>query len=271
MKRLLNKRALVSFSGYCPLRCKHCYTYELKQEKNKKDYEEINEIIDSLYNKEFDVVYVSHDRENMIDEKAGVELVKRIYKTFHKPILIITRKVLGGDTITSLSQICESMKANNNIFAVGVSVSANDSYNMLEDISVIDSPEDRFCFIQDLHNNHIPTILMARPILPDNLIPTREIIDLIKKYSPFIDAIVSSGVAVNDGILKRLGMSDSDFNYLPGDNAEFLIGTEVCDIKYVDVKSELERVKECCDECDKPFFTHSMDALNFLERIGVTV
>ena len=92
---IFRDRKIVSFSGYCPLNCKHCYTYELPLQNGKNDLGEIPDIVESLADADdFDVIYVSRSRENFIDETAGAKLLESLYEAYHKPMLVITRKDL---------------------------------------------------------------------------------------------------------------------------------------------------------------------------------
>ena len=263
--KTISKRKLVSFSGCCPVNCKHCYTYELAHSKTRSDADEIEGIVSHLNNGEpYDVVYVSHNRENFIDEDAGVDLVEALYKTQKKHIFIITRKSLSNSCISRLAEVSEKMEKTDLLLAVAVSIPANKSYYVTENVACIASPDERCDCIRRLHSAGIKTVFMARPVFPDSIIPVKEITKMIKDNASYIDAVVSSGLAVNSAILERLQMAESSFNYLPGDNAEYLIGSEAENIKYIDVRTELETIQECCRTCSIPFATHSMQALNLL-------
>lgn len=267
MKNTISRRKLVSFSGRCPVNCKHCYTYEFTHTKTKSDTDEIDSIISNLREDEdFDVVYVSHNRENFIDEEAGVDLVEALYKTLKKHIFIITRKNLNDETINRLSHISERMKADGLLLAVAVSIPANSSYEVTEDVTCIGSPDERCDCLRKLHNSNVKTVFMARPIFPNRIIPVEEILQMIKENASSIDAVVSSGLAVNPSILRRLQMTEDMFSYLPGNNAEFLIGSEAKDIKYIDVREELQIIQNYCESTSIFFAPHSMQALNHLQK-----
>ena len=87
---------------------------------------------------------------------------------------------------------------------------------------------------------------------------------MISSYHEYIDAVIASGLAVNEQILERLRLSEEEFAFLPGNNNEYLIGSSAKNIKYIDVSPELERIKEICLDKGIVFSTHSMDALNQL-------
>lgn len=262
----IKKRKLISFSGYCSVNCKHCYTHDLTQEKKKSDNDEITDIITELDDDDdsFDVIYVSRSRENFINEDAGTKLVEKIYQTHKKHIFIITRKCLSDSCIARLAKLNERMKETGLLLSVAVSIPANNSYAITEDVTCIATPEERCDCIRRLHSAGVKTIFMARPVFPNSIIPVNELIDMIKDNAPYINAVVASGLAVNDKILERLQLEKERFNYLPGNNTEFLIGANAKDIKYIDVTPELRKIQKCCQTYDLPFSTHSMQALNDL-------
>ena len=265
MKTYTN-RVLVSFQGKCPLECKHCYTLDHVSQKNNQDIDEIEQIISSIRGMKFDIIYVSHDRENFIDEQAGLQLAESLYETFHKSILIITRKCLCQDTIVQLANLRRKMEINSHYLFVAVSIPANSSYGITEKIDKISTPEARCELLKSLHKNGINSILLARPLFPNAIIPTEEIIELITRYHNYIDAVVASGLAINNSILDRLGMNEKDFKCLPGNNDRFLIGSSAKDIKYIDVSAELSEIDRVCNEYGIVFSNHSMDALNKIQR-----
>lgn len=265
MKRYTN-RVLVSFTGRCPLECKHCYTLDQDSPKCSQDMEEVEQIVESIYGQLFDIVYVSHDRENFIDEKAGIKLTELLYKTYQRSIFIITRKCFSQDTIRQLATLSRKMADNHHSLFVGVSIPANDSYGITEKKDKIASPIDRCELLKRLHQNGIISILLARPIFPNSIVPTNEVIEMISTYHDCIDAVVASGLAVNDSILERLCLNKKELKYLPGNNNNYLIGSSAKNIKYIDVSSELGEIEKACSEYGIIFSSHSMDALNQLQR-----
>ena len=73
---LYKTRVMVSFDGYCPLHCKHCYTYELHHQLKKQ--RTVDEIVESISGKQFDIIYVSQSYENFQKEEDGIELCKAL-------------------------------------------------------------------------------------------------------------------------------------------------------------------------------------------------
>lgn len=265
MTRIKNRK-LISFSGICPLGCKHCYTYELDHRNDyANDKDEIKSLIHDIDCSEpFDVIYLSRKRENFVDEEAALNLIQQLIKRYKRHIFIITRQCLSDAAVSRLSFFTEDMARQGLMLAVAVSIPANDSYHLTEDIKKIATPEERCECIRRLHIHGIKTIFMARPLFPDHIIPVHEITNLIEKNAKYIDAVVASGLAVNSHILTRLQMSETTFEYLNGDNSEYLIGSEAQDIRYIDVSNELAIVADCCREHCIRFSTHSMEALNML-------
>lgn len=264
MNKYIN-RALVSFSGRCPLQCKHCYTLDNDCAEIKNDMHEIEHIIESLRESTFDIIYVSHDRENFVNEQAGVKLTEQLYETYNCSILIITRQCLSQETVRQLAVLSNKMTENKHSLFIAVSIPANSSYGITENVGCIATPLERCQTIKILHQYGLKTILLARPIFPSSIIPVDEVIEMIVSYHEYIDAVVASGIAVNKPIIARLAIDDKGFKYLPGNNAEFLVGSSAKDIKYVDVSSELAAIQNVCKEYGITFSTHSMEALNNLK------
>lgn len=259
---MFNNRTLISFSGVCELQCKHCYTFSKTCQSNcANDLDECDRLINSIDDKT-DIVYVSHDRENFLDEKAGLALVKGIFEKKKKSVFVITRCPLSDDCIYELSSINNQMKEAGLLLVVAVSIPARESYGLLEQESIICKPEERIDVLRRLNEKGIKTILMVRPLMPNSIIPLSEVFDLISSSQNYVNAVVSSGIAVNDVILERLGLQSSSFNYMDGNNAEFLIGAEVPGIQYVDTEDEIRRVANYCEEKNIKFFRHSLDAIN---------
>lgn len=262
-------RILISFQGKCLINCKHCYVHEIYEKTSVPDKEQIPYLLnqlDSANKDDFDIVYISRRRENFIDEEAGVSLAKAVFKKCKKHILIITRAPLSDECIDNLAILQEEMEKSGKVLIVAVSIPANQSYGMLEDIAAIPPPEARCEVLKKIHSAGISTILMARPLMPDRMIPISEVVDMIGSCKEFVDSVVSSGIAVNKPILKRLGLEEKDFTYLSGNNLEYLIGSDAKDIMYVDVKKEMLEIENYCKSIMMPFFDHSMKAVEYLIR-----
>ena len=69
-------------------------------------------------------------------------------------------------------------------------------------------------------------------------------------------------LGVNDSILSRLGMKESDFSYK--ENQEYLQGAIECEIKFVNVEKELAALHKKCTSLGIPMFEHSMPAINYV-------
>ena len=259
---MFTKRSLVSFSGPCKLQCKHCYTFSKECSSScTNDFDECETLLERIDDNS-DIVYISHDRENFINEKAGCKLASAIFNEKKKSIFIITRCVLSDECVNELAELNIHMRDEGLNLVVAVSIPAMESIYLLERKELVSSPEERIDLLRRLHEKGIKTILMIRPLLPNSIIPIEEAFQLIKLSENYIDAVVSSGLAVNAAILDRLGFSDYSFDYMPGENAEFLIGAEVPDIKYVDTEKEIASITNYCNENNIIFHRHSLDALN---------
>jgi len=260
MSEKFAKRAIVSFSGICPMNCKHCYTFEL----DKEGEDQIDNIIGTIGNRSFDIIYVSQSYENFFDGKKGTMLCTDLYNKYKKDIVIITRSYLDDEIIEILYDLNETMKINGHQLYLMVSFSAKKSYGVTEDVDICPSPKLRISNLERAFNKGIKTALLLRPLFPNNIIPILESINIIEETKPFINAVISSGLILTDKILDRLGLNKNDFNYLETGDSEYLKDLDKENVKYVDVEREIHIVQAYCELIRMPFFMHTMPAINYL-------
>lgn len=253
------KRVFISFDSTCPMKCKHCYTYELDLIKKGRN---IDELVNSLEEKEFDVIYVSKSYENFYDERKGIELCNALWNRFHKDIFIITRRFLSDQGVEQLADLNERMMKSRNKLYFGISASAMESSFVVEDKIQCPSAIERLQNLKRAKEYGIKTILIIRPLLPENMVPVEEPLELIRRSKDFIDAVISSGLIVTDKILKNLNCGRKDIKYLEYGDSAYLADLQSESVKYVDVKSEIEELRKYCVENGVVFFEHSMPALN---------
>lgn len=148
---LISSRELVSFSGKCPMNCKHCFANEIVDENEQEN--NIEDVLDSLEGKQFDVVYVSHFKENFYHQEKGVQLCEEIYKKHQCDICVITRCVLNDDFLSRIVLLNESMSKNGNNLTFCISVPAFNSYEKLEDSSKVRTPLERIRFAEKIKRN----------------------------------------------------------------------------------------------------------------------
>lgn len=260
MNKTLNKRALVSFDGVCPINCKHCYTYQMDNILKERT---ANEIVESLISSEFDVIYLSQKKENFINQKAGVELCNKLYNRYKKDLFVITRIALNDNTLVELKKLSVQMANDGNTFYLAVSIPCLDFYGITETRGNIATPQERIDCLKRANKIGLYTILMARPLYPNRIIPIGDVLNLINLCKDYIECVVSSGVAVNKKILEQLRMSHEKFDYLKEN--EYLVGAIPCKLDYVDVRKEMKMISEYCDLLDLPYFDHSLKALNYIK------
>ena len=255
------KRVFISFDSTCPMKCKHCYTYELDLQKKERS---IAELVNSLEGKEFDVIYVSKSYENFYNEEKGIDLCNALWNRFHKDIFIITRRFLTDQGMEQLADLNERMSQSGNRLYFGISVLAMESSFEVENIEHCPSALERLQNLKRAKEYGLKTILIVRPLLPANIIPLEEPMELIRQSKDFIDAVISSGLIVTDKILKNLNYDRKDIKYLEYGDSAYLADLQGKSVKYVDVRSEIEELRRYCTENGLAFFEHSMPALNAL-------
>lgn len=254
-----NSRALISFEGKCPMNCKHCFTYELDSSSTNYD---IPTIMSNLSPKDCDIIYVSQRYENFFDENRGYSLCEALFTQFHKDIFIITRSFLSDNMIRNLCNLNQKMRSEGNNLIIAVSICADRSYKLTENEDICPTPIQRMQNLQRAHMGGIQTVLMLRPIFPNNIIPVSECTSLISQFSDYIDAVVTSGLIVTDGILERLQIDKKSLSYMPHGDSTYLANLKGKEIFYLDVEAELQEIERSCGIAGIPCFRHSMPALN---------
>lgn len=254
----IKKRAFVSFDELCPYQCKHCYTYGIHRKNNRT----VDEIVDSISAEEFDIIYVSQKTDNFSNPARGIDLCERLFSRYQKDLFIITRNAFAEDDLSALLKLKQRMEKSARRLFVAVSLNATESIHISEDIEKACTPEKRIEFVKELSQKGFNPILMLRPVFPDRLIPVRECLQLVEKLNAYISCVVTSGLGINQDILGRLGLDESDFTFLK--DQEYLNGAIECEIQFVDVTYELQKITNKCNDIGVPVFLHSMPALNYV-------
>lgn len=260
-KMLLN-RELVSFKGRCPMDCKHCFAREITDENEEEN--DIEDIINDLKSKKFDVVYVSHYKENFYNAEKGVCLCEKIYDEFNCDICVITRCILTSELLVRISNLNDKMKLRGNKLTFCISIPAYDSYAKFEKSKIVPTPQQRIDFAGQLKDSSITTIVTIRPMFPSSIVPTSEIYKIVDNCANKVDAILTGGLYVSDSIIKCLNINKEEIEFLHEVESEYLVGVEK-KFKAVDVEAEINSLKKYCQERGIPFFKHSMDALNYFK------
>lgn len=255
---MISRRVFVSFDEPCFYQCKHCYTFGIE----RVNYRSINEIVDSIGNEEFDVVYVSQKTDNFVNPQDGLKLCESILDRYKKDLFIITRSVLNVTNLNRLKRLKNKANALEKDVFIAVSINSLQSSSFCEELQRVPSPSERIQFIKALSGVGFKPILMLRPVFPSRFIPVEECIHVIDLCEPYISCVVSSGLGVNDNVLNRLGLEQEELSY--SNNQEYLQGAIDCEIKFVDVSYEMSMIKDHCNKRHIRFFEHSMPALNYL-------
>lgn len=262
MEKIAN-RVLVSFDDICPYQCKHCYTLDIQRENGNRS---MNDIISSIENQTFDIVYISQRRENFVNPDMGIELCERIFERYHCNIFLITRNVFESKHIVRLKKLKTQMSSIGKKLFVGVSVFATQSYSKSENPNLVPSPYARIKFLSLLGEEGFDTITIIRPIFPQKIVPIEELYEIVDLCKGLKTCIVASGLAVNEHILWRLGIDSADLKYI--DDVHYLEGAMEGEFKFVDVSKELSLLKEYCEMRGILFFEHTIQAINFWATCG---
>lgn len=264
MKYNEDSRAFASFSGTCPYKCLHCYTFS--EEFVSKGKDDIKSIINELNSKEkFNIVYISGYKENFVNPSKGLSLLEAIFDNFCCDILVTTRSVFDENNLNRLFALNDRMRRNGNQLYFCVSIPAYESYQLLEPNPIIPTPRERLSFLKKIHIGRINTILTIRPLCPNEFIPISESIRLINEINGYCSAIISSGIVVDDSILSKLNEFPNKFDYEEKKLMNCLENNII--VKYVNVKKELGQIEIACKNVGIPFFQNSLPAINYISNL----
>lgn len=258
---MFKKREIVSFAGRCEMNCKHCFALE---QENNLESNDVEMVVDSLKDKEFDIIYVSHNKENFFKPEDGLRLCERLYETYKKDLCVTSRCVLENETFEKLVLLNKKMKSKGKRIYWCASVPAMESASIMEDLSKVPSPKERIEFLHKLKTNGICSILSVRPMFPNSVIPDEEICNLIKQSAQSVHAVITGGLITTAEIDKRLGLIQTNWKYSPNNDSDYLVGAIGKEARFVDVEDEILHLKKCCDLYGVAFFAHSMQAINYL-------
>lgn len=258
------KRQFVSFSGKCPYKCNHCYTFCIGY--NSLDSgNSVKEIIQGLKKEDFDIVYVSGHKENFVNPDDGMELCEQIFEKYNSDIMITTRSVFNQNQLDRIDILNKKMKEKNKDLFFCESIPALQSYKKLEPNIIVPSPVQRMDNLRKIYKLGIYTLLTIRPLCPDIYIPINEIIDIIEMSKQYTSVVLSSGIVVDDEILHKLVGFPKDF--ISQEKTLMPCLKNNLSMRYVDVDKELEKIKEKCKEYGLPFFEHSLPAIEYLKEM----
>lgn len=261
---MFDKRVFVSFEGKCEMNCRHCFALEQEDEFNKND---ISKIVDSLVDKEFDIIYVSHNKENFTNAEDGVKLCEKLYEKYNKDLCVTSRCILNNEMLSRVVRLNEKMKKNKKRIYWCESVPALTSASIIEDLKKLPLPEERIRFLGRLKINDIYSILTVRPLFPSVVIPDSEIAELISMASDKVDAVITGGLITTEAIDRRLDLKQVEWKYLENNDSAYLVGAISEKARFVDVRKEVVHLKECCNLHGVKFFEHSLQAINYLSNV----
>jgi len=260
---MIKKREFISFSGSCPYDCKHCYTFHCAQNSGFKE-DDITRLSKSILGKDFDIVYVSGHKENFVNPDVGIDLCEKLFVEHSCHIFAITRNVFTDSQVERLRELSSLMQARGKKLFVAVSISALESAAIVENTENLPTPLERINFLKRLYEAGILNILLLRPLFNNNIIPISETMKIVDLLQSNVSCVVASGLAVNDGILSKMGIPSEAFRYAAINSSEYLNGAIVGDNKLVDITEEYSKLEKKCKQYGLPLFSHSMEAANWI-------
>lgn len=256
-------RQFVSFTGKCPYHCNHCYTfcdgYDSYDSGNT-----VKEVVQKLQGEDFDIVYISGHKENFINPNEGLELCEQLFDNFHTDLMVTTRSIFNIEQLDRFEQLNIKMREQGKDLFFCASIPALESYSKLEPNKMIPDPFKRVENMIRVFERGIYTFLTLRPLCPDNYIPIEEIIRIIELCKDHTTVILSSGIVVDEAILKRLEGFPKDFR--SQDKPLMPCLKNNLSMKYVNVDKELDLIRDKAKEYNIAFFEHSLPAIEYIKN-----
>ncbi len=262
-KENLYKREFASFSGTCPYACLHCYTFNPNYQIKGED--SIPKIVSSLQEKNPNVIYISGHKENFFEPNQGLELAEKIFEAYHCNILMTTRNIFNQEELNRLAELNSRMKEEGKYLFFCISIPALKSYQKLENNPLIPTPYQRMEFLSEVYLKNIITFLTIKPLCPNEFISIEEPLEIIKRCKDYTTLVLSSGIIVDNSILKRLKTFPTTYEYQRAPLMECLEND--LSVQYVDVTRELEKIQILCSQYGLPFFQHSMPAIEYIKKL----
>lgn len=262
-RNMIMDRVLVSFGGKCKLGCKHCFAQDLKEEYLYKT----QDVVNSIRQKNFDVIYVSHNNENFYKPEEGVRLCEELYEAYKKDICITTRCILNTDPLDRIKRLSKRMKEDGNMLTFCISIPALESYERTENCDCVPTPMERISFAKKLQKIGITSLITIRPLFPNSIIDISEAKRIIDLAGDEVDGFLTGGLIVTENIMNKLSLCRDDLEFLDTEETDYLKGVEG-EFLHINVEKEIDELEQYCAQKNIPFFRHSMEALNFFRGLN---
>lgn len=260
------RRLFVSFNGKCALGCKHCFAAE---QTDGVCNDSVADVMNSITKEpnEFDIIYVSHYKENFVDENVGLELCEKLYDKYQKDLCITSRCVLSEINIRRLKLLNEKMEKNGNHIYWCESVPALESAGITENLNMLPSPRSRIDFLAKLKSMGIYSIVTVRPLFPSSVVETDEINKLLELVHENVDAVITGGLVLTNFIADRLNLDTRGWKFYEQNKSAYLIGAIADQARFVNVDEEIKAMRSKCHELGLPFFSHSTEVIQYLKTV----
>lgn len=264
-----NNRAMVSLgpltkNKYCPYSCAFCY---VKSGFVKYPNLEINEILNYLINNrnKYNIIYISGDTDSFAPPRTdkAIRLLEEIAKIIDVDITFTTRTVFTDSDILRLKTISDNMKEKGYKLIASISISRLYSSDFIEPLP-IPSPEERINVLKRLKESGLYTMLAVRPFLP--IISSDEYIEIIKKCSGFVDAVLGEIWYADEELIKTVCKDiDVDKIHFVDKKMDFDLGEKTW--KCYEAESTIEKINKYCKENNIKFYMRSYPAIEYIRGL----
>lgn len=261
--KIYDKRAIISYDtgSICNFSCSYCYNWERLMIPQITDLSESEDYLNSNSGS-FDIITPGCEQELFVNPAKAIEFLE-YFSDFGKILSFSTKESFNQDMIENLVEIDRRLKTNNQYLLAEISfISGYDTPSIEKKISSIDSRIDT---LESLMKNGINAVPFIRPILPDKIIETKDILHLVDRTKDFCECYVIGDFYFNDVIADKLNLhslDDSFWDSVHEDVSADFFNTEnnMTWYKYVDEKKK-EDIKNYIESHSRYCYDSSTEAI----------
>lgn len=259
------ERALIYSKLSCPFGCTYCFVDEMNQEQSKGAVYLDDQQLELLKNlpEQVKLVMLGCDTEFFQNKKEALEILEKLSR-LGKDISVVTKMPLSEEDADLLSEICQKIKENGNIFSFSTSITCISKPMLAKYEPGAPIPEKRIETLSLVHAKGIPVTVAIRPLLPD--ISDEEIRNIVDKTKDYCFGYYSGPLYLKEEKVKAL---------LPG----FELKTEKehqphwmlegNTYQALEKDGQMRFLASVIEEAGKEFFDGAADAVEYLRKKAI--
>jgi hypothetical protein len=202
-------KVTVSLGGRCPVGCRHCYVNARSFSPDpKRSVSETVEVLRRL-SRPFTVVCLSGDVDCFLRPQRAIELLDAVAREFPKvDVIFTTRLVPPHRVLEQLHDLGTSLADEGRLLLGCVSFVSSRFPNTVEEPQRVATTQDRVALLRALSRGRQPAVAALRPTFPFNVVPRREVSDLIAQCAPWAAVLLGEAFILDQAgeIAAKIGM-----------------------------------------------------------------